>query len=153
MWTSFEFFIGTWQGMGSGQPGQGTYERSYEFILNKKFIYVRNKSIYLPQEQNPSGETHEDWGFFSYDKVRKAFVYRQFHAEGFVNQYALESISPDSLLFSFVSEALENIPSGWRAKESYKVITPDEFIETFELAEPGKDFEVYTQCYLKKCTL
>jgi hypothetical protein len=52
--------------------------------------------------------------------------------------------------FIFVSESIENIPSGWRAKESYQVISPDEFIETFELAEPGKDFEVYTSCHLKR---
>jgi hypothetical protein len=62
---------------------------------------------------------HEDWGFISYDNRRKTFVYRQFHIEGFVNQYALESLSPDSQSFTFVSECIQNIPTGWRAKETY----------------------------------
>ncbi len=150
MWAPFKFFEGTWEGTGTGQPGTGYYERSYGFILNSKFLHVRNKSTYQPQEQNLKGEVHEDWGFISYDKVRKTFVYRQFHVEGFVNQYALESISPDSKSFTFVSESIENIPTGWRAKETYKVVTPNEFIETFELAEPGKDYEVYTQCHLRR---
>ena len=139
-----------WHGTGSGQPGSGQYQRTYEFILNQKFLHVRNKSTYPPQEQNPNGEVHEDWGIISYDKVRKAFVYRQFHGEGFVNQYVMEYLSPDGLEIVFVSEAIENIPTGWRAKESYQVISPDEFIETFELAEPGKDFIVYTSCRLKR---
>lgn len=150
MWTPLLFLVGTWEGTGSGQPGTGHYERSYEFVLNNKFLHVKNKSTYPPQELNPNGEVHEDWGFISYDKGRKTFVYRQFHAEGFVTQYILESISPDSRSFTFVSESIENIHTGWRAKESYRVISPDEFIETFELAEPGKDYEVYTECHLKR---
>ena len=150
MWTELNFLEGHWQGMGSGQPGSGKYERSYEFILNHKFLHVRNKSTYPPQKQNPDGEVHEDWGFMSYDKLRNSYVYRQFHLEGFVNQYALEYLSPDGTEIVFVSESIENIPPGWRAKESYQVISPDEFIETFELAEPGKDFEVYTRCHLKR---
>ena len=150
MWTMLNFLVGNWQGTGSGQPGSGHYERTYEFILNHNFLHVRSKSTYPPQKQNPSGEVHEDWGFISYDKGRKIFVYRQFHVEGFVNQYVMEHISQDGKEFVFVSESIENIPPGWRAKESYNVISPDEFIETFELAEPGKDFELYTQCHLRK---
>jgi len=150
-WKALEFFVGKWQGTGSGQPGTGDYERSYEFILNQKFLFVKNQSIYPPQERNPQGETHQDWGIISLDKGRDTFVYRQFHKEGFVNQYILERFSPDNKEFSFISESIENIPSGWRARESYRILSPDEFIETFELAEPGKEFELYTQCHLKKC--
>jgi hypothetical protein len=150
MWEPLSFLIGEWEGEGSGQPGSGQYKRTYQLVLNDRYIFEHNKSTYPPQERNPSGEVHENWGFISYDKGRKAFIYRQFHMEGFVNQYILESHSPDFLTFSFVSESIENIPAGWRAKESYQVITPDEFIETFELSEPGKDFEVYTECHLRR---
>ena len=150
MWTPFNFLVGSWQGSGTGQPGAGQYLRSYEFILNHNFLHVRNKSTYPPTEQYPNGEVHEDWGFISYDKSRKAYIYRQFHIEGFVNQYILESVSPDLKSFSFISEAIENISAGWRAKESYLVVSADEFIETFALSEPGKDFEIYTECHLTK---
>ncbi len=147
-WTTFNFLIGDWHGTGSGQPGQGQYDRSYERVLNDMFISVRNKTTYPAQEQNPGGEAHEDWGIISYDKTRKTFVFRQFHGEGFVNQYILDSISDDSHTFVFVSESIENIPVGWRAKESYQVISQDEFIETFELAPPGKGFELYSTCHM-----
>jgi hypothetical protein len=113
-------------------------------------LYARNKSTYPRSEQNPDGEVHEEWGFISQDKIRKTFVYRQFHSEGFVNQYVLDYLSEDGKQFSFVSESIENIPTGWRAKETYLVLSADEFTETFELAPPGKDFKVYTQCRLRR---
>ncbi len=150
MWTTLNFLVGNWRGTGFGQPGSGQYERTYEFILNQKFLHVRSKSTYPPQKQNPNGEVHEDWGFFSYDKGRKTFVYRQFHVEGFVNQYVVEHLSQGGTEIVFVSETIENIPTSWRAKETYQVISPDEFIETFELAEPGKDFKVYIKSHLRR---
>ena len=75
--------------------GKGTYERSYQFVLNKKYIELKNKTVYPPTKENPKGYVHEDFGYISYDKTRKTFVFRQFHEEGFVKQYIIESISPD----------------------------------------------------------
>jgi len=150
VWLPLKFMIGKWRGTSEGQPGKGTYERSYELVLNKKFIEVKNKSTYPPSKDNPKGEVHEDHGFISYDKGRKSFVLRQFHMEGFVNQFKNESISPDGKTIVFLSESIENIPVGFRAKETYQVISENEFIETFELAEPGKDFELYSKATLKR---
>ncbi|MFZ6009081.1 MAG: hypothetical protein ACOYXT_01940, partial [Bacteroidota bacterium] len=99
---------------------------------------------------NPKGEVHEDKGFISYDKARRTFVLRQFHVEGFVNQYKIESISTDGKTIAFISEAIENIPAGFRARETYHIISNDEFTETFELAEPGKEFELYSKAILKR---
>lgn len=150
LWAPFRWFAGEWSGDSEGQPGKGKYERSYTVILNKKFIEVRNKSTYPQTQQNPKGEVHEDRGFISYDRSRKTFVLRQFHIEGFVNQYKLESISSDGKIIVFISEALENIPAGFRARETYKVNNDNEFIEIFELAEPGKEFELYSKATLKR---
>lgn len=150
LWLPFKTFVGKWTGKSEGQPGIGMYERTYEVVLNKKFIEVRNKSTYPPSKEHPKGEVHEDHGFISYDKARKTFVLRQFHVEGFVNQYKIESISPDRKIIVFISEGIENIPSGYRAKETYQIINESEFKETFELAEPGKDFEIYSTAVLKK---
>ena len=150
IWLPFKFFAGKWSGDSEGQPGKGKYERSYEVVFNKKFIEVKNKSTYPPSTHNPKGEVHEDRGFISYDKARKTFVLRQFHIEGFVNQYRIESISLDGKTIVFVSESIENIPAGFRARETYKIINDDEFIETFEIAEPGKEFELYSKATLKR---
>ena len=141
----FKFFIGTWKGTGQGRSGISQLEREYQYILNGKYIQINHKSIYAPQTMNRKGEIHEDIGLLSYDRNRKQFVLRQFHVEGFVNQYKTETVSPDGKLVVFMSEALENIPAGWRAKETYRILNENEFTETFELAEPGKDFTVYSE--------
>jgi hypothetical protein len=88
MWSAFAFLIGSWQGNGSGQPGNSQVERSYQIILNGNFLEVKNKSTYPPQSRNPQEEIHEDLGLFSYDKARKTYVLRQFQVEGFVNGYS-----------------------------------------------------------------
>ncbi len=150
VWLPLKNMIGTWTGTSEGQPGKGTYERSYQMVLNKKFIEVKNKSTYPPSPENPKGEVHEDRGYISYDKGRKTFVLRQFHIEGFVNQFKIESISPDGKTLVFISESIENIPVGYRAKETYQIMSENEFTETFELAEPGKEFEPYSKAILKR---
>jgi hypothetical protein len=150
MWTNLKFLIGLWRGNGSGQAGTSNVERSYQLILNGKFLQVRNKSIYAPQSQNPQGEVHQDLGLISYDETRKTYVFRQFHIEGFVNQYVMDYLAPDGKTIVFTSESIENIPAGWRARESYQVVNPDEFIETFELAAPGRNFELYVRSQFKR---
>jgi hypothetical protein len=42
--------------------------------------------------------------------------------ESFVNEYVLETIAADGKSFEFVTVKIENIPAGWRVKESYRVI-------------------------------
>jgi hypothetical protein len=150
VWAPFQFLVGDWEGSGEGQPGSSRVRRQYQFVLNGRFLEVKNKSVYDPQEKNPSGELHEDWGFLSFDRDRGTFVLRQFHVEGFVNQYVLERQADGDQLLRFISEAIENIPAGWRASETYRKITDDEFIETFALAEPGKDFETYTENHFRR---
>jgi hypothetical protein len=142
------FLLGRWEGTSEGQPGAGTVQREYTRVLNSRFIRAQNQSVYKPQEKNPKGEVHDDVGFFSFDKARKRMVFRQFHVEGFVSQYVHDTAETTRLVFN--SEALENIPPGYRARETYVVHGPDEFEEIFELAGPGKEFELYSRTRLKR---
>jgi hypothetical protein len=148
IWEPVQFLAGVWEGDVNGQPGTGQSAREYRFVLNKKYLEIRNKSTYPAQPKNPKGEVHEDWGMISYDRSRAAFVLRQFHVEGFVNQYVSEPIREGSLRFT--SEAIENIPAGYRARETYTSTGPDGFVERFELAEPGKDFELYSETHFHR---
>ncbi|MCI0331537.1 MAG: heme-binding beta-barrel domain-containing protein [candidate division Zixibacteria bacterium] len=150
IWAPFKFFVGRWEGTGSGQPGASKVEREYRFVLGGKFLKAENKSTYEPQEDNPKGEVHQDLGLFSFDSARKKFVLRQFHAEGFINQYVLDSLSTNGRTISFTTESIENIPAGWRAKETYRILSDSEFVETFSLAAPGKEFEMYSENRLKR---
>jgi len=146
---ALRFLTGTWRGDQVGQPGQGTAERTYQFILNDRFLQETNTSTYPPQEKNKKGEVHYHMSVISYDGARKLFVFRQFHTEGFVNTYAQEPPTDDKKIV-FVSEAIENIPAGYRARETYTIVSRDEFTERFEIAEPGKNFELYSEAHLKR---
>lgn len=119
-------------------------------MLNSKYIEVKNKTVYPASKERPDGYHHEDFGYISYDKRRRTFVYRQFHIEGFVTQYKLESISADGKTLVFISESIENIPPGWRSRETYTIKGDRELVEVFELAEPNKDFGSYTNATLRR---
>lgn len=149
-WDPFKYFVGRWEGTGNGQPGVSKTQREYRFVLKDKFLHIQNRSEYAPQPKNPKGEVHEDWGFLSFDKASKKFVLRQFHGEGFVIEYVVSTSSASGTTIAFVTERIENIPAGFRARETYKILGPDEFVEVFELAEPGKDFELYSENHYKR---
>jgi hypothetical protein len=150
VWQPLRQFLGTWEGNVNGEPGTGKAERTYRFTLRNQFIQITNRSVYPPQEKNPKGEIHEDVGFISYDARVKKFILRQFHVEGFVNQFALESLDEQQRILVFVSTAIENIAPGWRARETYRFLNNDEFIETFALAPPGNDFATYSETRFRR---
>jgi hypothetical protein len=149
-WQPVRRLLGSWEGDAQGQPGSGKCEREYRLTLKDKFIQVTSRTTYPPREKNPQGEVHEDTGFVSYDKAAKKLVLRQFHVEGFVNHYVLDSISADERRVVFVTVAIENIPGGWRGRETYDFVGDDEFVETFALAEPGKDFATYSETRFRR---
>jgi hypothetical protein len=148
-WAPVRFLLGDWTGESEGEPGKGTVTRTYQFVLKDRFIHERNVSTYPPQPRNEKGEVHEHWSFLSFDRARHTIVLRQFHPEGFVNQYTLQPAGARGALL-FESEALENAPAGWKARESYAVVSPDEFVETFEIATDGKTFSVYSSTRFRR---
>lgn len=149
-WVNLRVFEGKWEGTATGEPGKGVSSREYRFELNGRFLAARNKSVYEPKSPTAKPEVHEDFAMFSHDRGLKKIVLRQFHGEGFVNEYLLESVSADGKLLEFVTVRIENIPPGWKARELYRIVSPDEFVETFSLAAPGKHFELYSETHLKR---
>lgn len=133
-----ERFVGSWRGTAQGEPGTGTVERTYTPILAGKFIEERNTSSYA------SGEIHHHIAYWSFDRRRARFVLRQFHEESFVNQFvATTSDFVDGRLVAD-SETIENIPPGFRARETYVFTSGDAFEEIFEIAEPNADYQLYS---------
>jgi hypothetical protein len=149
-WAPMRFLVGEWQGTCIGEPGKGSVARRYESILNGRFIYERNTSTFPPQEKNKAGEVHEHWSIFSYDKKRKTLLFRQFHQESFVVTYALNPALTTPTKLVFESEQLENVPSSWKAREIYELISNDEFTETFEIAPTDRPFSIYSHSHFKR---
>jgi hypothetical protein len=86
---------------------------------------------------------------FGFDNARKVITFLQFHQESFVVTYAMNAAASTSRKVVFESEHLENVHSSWKARETYEIISADEFIETFEIDEPGKAFEGFYASYLR----
>lgn len=149
-WQPVQRLLGDWTGTSEGQAGSGTVSRNYAQVIGRRFIQEQNTSTYPPQEQNKAGEVHEHWGMFSYDKARKVLVLRHFHVEGFVNTYRQlrDAEGADRLVFE--SENFENFSNSWKARETYEFLGDDTFVETFELAAPGKPFQVYSRTRLTR---
>ena len=139
-----EFLIGTWRGTSSGEPGNGTIERECARVLNGRFVECRTTVTYPAREKNPKGEVHVENAIFSFDKKAKKLRLRQFHGEGFANSYV------EAAPLTFETVEIENIPAGWRARETYKQPSADAYEETFELSEPGKEFTLYSRSTLQR---
>ena len=122
-----DFMIGKWRGTSTGQSGDGTVEKECARTLNDRFLECRTTVTYAK-------EVHVERALYSFDRKAKKLRLRQFHGEGFVNTYSEEGA------LTFVTTDIENIPAGWRARETSKASSADAMEETFELAEPGKDF-------------
>ena len=144
-WGSLTILIGKWEGEGIGKWGESNLFREYEYLMGGTYIIGKNKSTYEKQEKNPKGEIHDNWGIFSYDKRKAKYVLRQFHAEDITNTYSLDSLKLFEGIYEFESESIENFNEGWKAKEVYKILNHDEFIEIFYLSGPGKEYQEYVR--------
>jgi hypothetical protein len=149
-WESVRFMLGDWEGRAQGEPGRGRVERSYRLVLGDRFIEERNTSTYEPKSPGSPPEIHEHRSFLSFDDARRTVMLRQFHAEGFVNLYFLDQQASTAKRLVFASVSFENLGNDWRAREIYEVVSNDEFVEVFELAEPGKDYQVYSRNHFRR---
>jgi hypothetical protein len=145
-WKQWRPLVGVWQGTSEGEPGKGTVRLEVSLIWGERFLRIAGTADY---KKGSGGEHHEDFGYVSHDSGRKTKVFRQFHAEGFVNQYVLTSDPNGGELIELTSESCENAPPGWKARERYSV-KRDDLEHTFELASPGKPYAVYTRAKLSR---
>ncbi|HVP35785.1 MAG TPA: hypothetical protein VMT04_02195 [Terriglobales bacterium] len=150
VWAPFRYFVGRWEGTGKGQSGISKLQAEAKFVLNNRYLELSGKLVFETQDKKKKGEEYEDMSFLSYDQLRKKFVLRQFSAPGFVTQYVLDSLSPDGKTFVFLSESMENIPPGWKARSTYQILNQDQFHQTFELAGPEKDYSVVSESDVRR---
>lgn len=134
--------MGDWTGVGEGPPGTSAATRRVTRVQAGHFIMVEGRSVYPKQERNKSGEVHTSVDFWSYDTGRKILILRQFDSLGFVSTYAQDKPASTDGRIVMVSEHLENVPAGWRARYTYEFAGLDEYREHFEL-DAGKGYQPY----------
>lgn len=146
-----DFLIGEWTGTGSGFGNEKSkIESEFNYVMNGKYIEVLNDSKFDPTESKPDGEHHIDKGIISYDKSRKVIVFRQFHIEGYINQYVLnDSLSNDTVLV-FETEIIENFPPGGKARWTIKKVGTKQIETIFDVSFPGKKYACFGTNVLTK---
>lgn len=135
--------VGEWAGVGEGQPGISAAVRHAKRVQDKRYIMVEGRSVYPKQEKNKSGEVHTSIDLWSYDTQRKLIVMRQFDNLGFVSTYVQDRAASTGGRIVLVSEHLENVPAGWKARYTYAFPAPNEYHEIFELATNDEGFKPY----------
>lgn len=140
---SVALLTGNWAGVGEGEPGTSAATRHGERAHQDHFIRIEGRSVYPRQEKNKSGEVHTQTDWWSYDRARKLLVLRQFDNLGFVSTYVQDREASRPGHIVMVSENLENVPPGWKARYAYDFLGDDEYQERFEL-DAGKGLETYT---------
>lgn len=141
--------IGRWTGQGSDQIGFSTIDRTYRSVLGGNFLFARDTTAYPAQQANQSGETHTSMGMFGFDAVRQVATLHQFDSNGVVRNCALKGGDLSADRVEFESEAIANLPPGYRVRETYVLLGPDALQHVYEVARPGEDrFNVYTDVRL-----
>lgn len=146
-----DVLLGKWSGQGTGfGNNRSTIHSEFNYVMNGAFIEAQNVSEFEPTDANPDGERHVDRGFFSYDSERKIIVYRQFHIEGYVNQYILnDSLSGDSVLV-FETESIESFVPGGKARYTIHILSENEIETIFDVSFPGRDYGCFGNNRLRR---
>lgn len=145
------FLIGDWSGTGTGFGNDSSYIiSSFRYVLDDHFIEVSNESWFQPTKDKPKGEHHLDRGMISFDKSQNQIIYRQFHNEGFVNEYVLvDSLSTDST-FVFLTRNIENFVPGGKARFTIQKYSPQNITTFFDVSFPNKPFACFGTNELRK---
>ena len=138
-WATLRLLEGSWTGAIDGKLGTGTAVRDYEFVLGGGYLLYRHQSVRLPQEKSPEGDQHRELAIYSYDRGRQKLVWRQFMNEGIVVRSICEI---DGSTIVCETEEVEGGP-GIRARMTVEIESRYRFSESYELAWPGADFELY----------
>jgi len=150
VWQPLKFLEGNWSGTGDGLNGKSELTQDYEFLLSDKFLQMKTRSVFKPQEKNAEGEIHEDIAMFGYDSFRKKFILRAFYVEGFVIVYVLAETSENGKVMTFESEAVENAPPGTTAKLVFEKTDDNMLEQKFFVAFPGQELSCFITNSLEK---
>ncbi len=137
------YFTGHWNSLPEACIGIGKADRDYQLLVEGKFMQVANTAYFTPDSANQAGNNHYDWGVFSYDSLQQRVMLREFNSEGFVIRYSLDHFSDDLKKLVFISNAIENLSPGWKARLTITLIKEDTFDELFEVAAPGGEYQTY----------
>lgn len=141
-WAKLSMLKGEWMGEGSGQPGQGEGEFTFEFSLDGKIMVGKNHSSY-PALANRPAIVHDDLMIIYSSNSAGPLRSIYFDNEGHVIHYTVHS-ADDNNTIQFTSEVQSSHP-GFRL--TYQFSDRDHLHIHFEISPEGNadHFKSYLQ--------
>ena len=129
---ALRFLVGTWQGEGGGQPGQGGGKAAFTLDLDGRVLVRRGHSEY-PAAAGKPAVVHDDLMVVHPAPGGRTVEAMYFDNEGHVVEYSVE-VSKDGAKVVFLSELQ---PAAPRFRLTYARVAGDVVDVTFEIAPPG----------------
>jgi hypothetical protein len=145
LWAEWGPFLGIWQGAGSGEPGQGKGEFTFESALQGAVLTRRNYAEYPASKDKPAYR-HDDLMVIYHDGDNQKTRADYWDNEGHVIHYDVE-LSAAKLVFISNEAQL-----GPRYRLTYLKKGDDELKLTFEIAPPNdrNGFKTYIEASARR---
>ena len=145
LWSDWEGFLGTWQGAGSGEPGQGHGEFRFAPELQGA-VLVRHNFAEYPASKDKPVYRHDDLMVIYPGADNQKTRADYWDNEGHVIHYEVE-LSTGKVVF--VSDSAQ---SGPRYRLTYVKTSADELKLTFEIAPPAdrNSFKIYIEASARR---
>jgi hypothetical protein len=147
VWGPLQFLVGTWLGVGSGQPGEAmTGSTTFSYELDRNVLVRKNRAEYPPKAGQKTGQVHEDLLIVYPQPGGKGFGGIYFDNEGHVINYTVSLPSKQSSV-AFDSESGEKSS---RFRLVYEMTKEGLLSVEFLVAPPGGELKSYTKGVLKR---
>ena len=146
--SAVDWLVGDWAGKTTDQRNQGDLRLSVSYQLDKHVILFRGE-VTLPASKT-TAPMKESWlGLLTPNRQAGGFSLRMFSSTGFITRYRLTVDGPETHINP---EGGEQPPPGWLFRTVIKRTSPQEFVETVQVAPPNKSFFDYYTAKLNRLT-
>lgn len=146
-WAPFEFMIGSWSALGSGQPGEAASgSTTFTFGLHKNILVRNNRAEIAARPGEKAGTVHEDLMVIYRQPGETRFLADYFDNEGHVIRYCV-SFPQAGTTAVFESEPSEKGP---KFRLVYLAGKGGTMEVEFLVAPPGGEFKSYVKGTMKR---
>ncbi len=146
---SLVWLVGEWRGYGRFEERVTYLHRKYSYDLGGMYLVERTVDVFPPPEPSTDFEVHQDFVVYYRDTTTGALKAKAFFVEAFVTS---ETVSGGENNKPLVMEStqIENAPPGLRTRFTLTRETDARFKETFEIAKPGKEYELVEELVMER---
>jgi hypothetical protein len=137
-WDKWSWLIGAWKGEGSGLPGQGGGEFTFQFDLDQQILVRKSHSEY-PAAPGKPNIVHEDLLIVYPDSTGKPMKAVYFDNEGHVIHY---SVAIADSTIALTSEKTANVPI---FRLIYERLDDRSVKVKFEMSQDGEKYSTYLE--------